>query len=252
MENYKNKITVYIASAYTKGDVAVNVRRQLECADQLMTLGYAPFAPLYSHFQHMHSPRPYEDWIEIDKVWVLKCDCLLRLPGESSGADGEVELAKANSIPVFYSIGELQEYFPFVKGIDAVKVLEDILTGELAKSIAKENGMIIEGKNLLTPTSIIDRFYEMHAERLKNNISENISKEIKKEEIERIIREEQVNETILHDAYLQANKIARYQRIMKLAGVPEFLIDHPEFINLEPVTKEDLEWAEKVINKLKE
>jgi hypothetical protein len=43
----------------------------------------------------------------LDKEWVLRCDCLLRLPGESPGADEEVELAVKNNIPVFYSIDEL-------------------------------------------------------------------------------------------------------------------------------------------------
>lgn len=99
--------TVYIASPYTKGDIAVNVKEQIDCADELINLGFAPFVPLYSHFQHMHHPRPYEDWTRLDNEWVLRCDCLLRLEGESSGADSEVELAVKNNIPVFYSIGEL-------------------------------------------------------------------------------------------------------------------------------------------------
>ena len=106
-------IKVYIASPYTKGDVAINVKRQLDCFDVLLNLGFAPFAPLYSHFQHMVHPRPYQDWIKMDMVWVEACDCLLRLDGESSGADGEVELALKLSKPVFYSIKELHEfYFP--------------------------------------------------------------------------------------------------------------------------------------------
>ena len=81
------KVKVYIASPYTKGDVAENVKRQMDVADELMNHGFAPFAPLYSHFQHMAHPRPYEDWLEIDKVWVVACDVLLRLVGESKGAD---------------------------------------------------------------------------------------------------------------------------------------------------------------------
>ena len=105
------KIKVYIASPYTLGDVAVNVKVQLDCVDELMTLGFAPYAPLYSHFQHMSHPRPYIDWIEIDLVWVKVCDCLLRLDGKSSGADGEVKCAKENNIPVFYSIKEMCEYY---------------------------------------------------------------------------------------------------------------------------------------------
>lgn len=98
---------VYIASPYTLGDVAVNVKKQMDVADELIGLGYAPFVPLYSHFQHMAHPRPYETWTRLDNVWVLVCDAVLRLPGESKGADAEVDLAKSNNIPVAYSIGEL-------------------------------------------------------------------------------------------------------------------------------------------------
>ena len=101
------KTKVYIASPYNKGDVAVNVKRQLDCTDELMTLGFAPFTPLYSHFQHMAHPRPYQDWINIDLEWVTSCDCLLRLDGESSGADGEVKHALENGVPVYYSVEEM-------------------------------------------------------------------------------------------------------------------------------------------------
>jgi len=100
-------ITVYIASPYTKGDVALNVRESFFAADELVKLGYAPFPPLFSHFWHFLSPKPYDVWMKLDKEWVLRCDCLLRLPGESIGADEEVKLAVDNNIPVFYSIGEL-------------------------------------------------------------------------------------------------------------------------------------------------
>lgn len=100
-------IKVYITSPYTKGDVAVNVKRQLDCVDTLMNFGFAPFAPLYSHFQHMAHPRPYEDWVKIDLEWVKVCDCLLRLDGESIGADGEVEFAKSLGKPVFTDIQQM-------------------------------------------------------------------------------------------------------------------------------------------------
>jgi len=111
-------IRVYIASPYTLGDVAVNVKRQLDAVDKLMDKGFAPFAPLYSHFQHMAHPRPYQDWINIDLEWVQVCDCVLRLDGKSSGADGEVSLAKHLNIPVYYSFNELFDAFntPTKKG----------------------------------------------------------------------------------------------------------------------------------------
>lgn len=105
------KIKVYIASPYTLGNVALNVKLQLDTVDKLMDLGFAPYAPLYNHYQDIAHPRPPEDWINIDFVWVEVCDCLLRLGGESAGAEGEVKLAKGLKKPVFYSIGELHNYY---------------------------------------------------------------------------------------------------------------------------------------------
>lgn len=105
------RIKVYIASPYTIGDVAVNVRRQIDAYDKLLTFGFLPFAPLYSHYQHMFHPRSYEEWMDIDFEWLEVCDCVLRLDGESSGADREVEHAKKIGVIVFYSFDELVEYY---------------------------------------------------------------------------------------------------------------------------------------------
>lgn len=104
-------IKVFIASPYTLGDVAVNVKVQIDTADELMNLGFTPFVPLLSHFQHLSKPRPYEDWIANDLEWLSACDCLLRLPGDSKGADGEVRYAKRTYKNVFYSIDELRKYY---------------------------------------------------------------------------------------------------------------------------------------------
>lgn len=106
-----NKVKVYIASPYTIGDVAVNVKAQLDMVDVLMDKGFAPFAPLYSHFQHMAHPRPYKDWIEIDLVWVVACDCVLRIGGVSQGADNEVAVALDLGMPVFYNLGDLYDHY---------------------------------------------------------------------------------------------------------------------------------------------
>ena len=104
-------IKVYIASPYTLGDIAVNVKLQIDTVDELMDLGFAPFAPLYSHFQHMVHPRSYKDWIDVDLEWVKACDCVLRIGGESKGAEGEVLLAKQLDKPVFYDIESLVEEY---------------------------------------------------------------------------------------------------------------------------------------------
>ena len=105
-------LTVYIASPYTQGDQALNVRASIEAADRLAVLGYLPFAPLLSHLWHMIIPHPYEFWMEMDKWWVMYSDVLLRLPGKSKGADAEVALALDIDVPVVHSIDELLDKYP--------------------------------------------------------------------------------------------------------------------------------------------
>jgi len=103
-------ICVYIASPYTKGDVGLNVRQAIQAADKLASLGYLPRVPL-SHFWNMITPHGYEFWMKLDEEEVRRCDCVLRLPGESSGADREVELAKSLNIKVFFQMSALHEYW---------------------------------------------------------------------------------------------------------------------------------------------
>ena len=91
---------VYIASPYTIGDAITNVNRSIKAANQLLEKGYCPFLPLLYHFWHLVTPKKYEEWLELDMEWLKSCDIVVRLPGESSGADREVALAKELGIPV--------------------------------------------------------------------------------------------------------------------------------------------------------
>lgn len=45
----------------------------------------------------------------MDMKWLLNCDVLLRIPGESMGADTEVIIAKKHSIPIIYNLEDLKE-----------------------------------------------------------------------------------------------------------------------------------------------
>lgn len=116
----RQDIHVYIASPYTKGDVAINVRCQMETWDKLFRLYFTPIAPLWTHFQHLHIPRPYRDWTTYDNAIIRRCDACLRLDAvdervgyrqsESSGADAEVALFRSLGKPVFTSIDDLIEW----------------------------------------------------------------------------------------------------------------------------------------------
>ena len=115
------KPIVYIASAYTSGDPAINAHFQCKIFDQLLADGLVwPVAPLWTHFQHTLFPRPYSDWIAYDRALLHLYDACLRLDVEipalsysqskSSGADGEVEVFQALGKPVFYEIASLYEW----------------------------------------------------------------------------------------------------------------------------------------------
>lgn len=98
---------IYIAGPYSRGDVGRNVHNAIKTADELMSLGYAIYCPFLCHFQHLIFPRPYMQWLAHDLQWLPLCDAVLRLPGESSGANIEEERAKELNIPIFHSISEL-------------------------------------------------------------------------------------------------------------------------------------------------
>ena len=97
---------IYIAGPYTKGDVAVNVRNAILAGQQVMEAGHSPYIPHLTHFWHFLIPGPWEQWIKHDKEWIGVCAALIRLEGESVGADREVEIANQLGIPVFHGFYE--------------------------------------------------------------------------------------------------------------------------------------------------
>lgn len=100
---------VYIASAYTKGDVALNVRKAIEIADELLKLGHTPYVPHLTHFWHLISPKEINFWYQYDNSFLDHwAECVLRLPNESHGADQEVERAYRMGMPIYYSLAGLE------------------------------------------------------------------------------------------------------------------------------------------------
>lgn len=92
---------IYIAGPYTKPDPAINVHNAVKVADALMDGHLAwPIVPHLTHLWHTISPRDYPDWIALDLALLDRCDGLIRLLGESPGADGEVTRARAVGLPV--------------------------------------------------------------------------------------------------------------------------------------------------------
>lgn len=104
---------VYIAGPYSKPDPCANTHQAIIVATRLSDL-CTPLVPHLSHFWHTVIPMPYSFWTGLDLDYLRRCDALLRLPGESPGADAEVEAALEWGIPVFTDERELRQWL--IKG----------------------------------------------------------------------------------------------------------------------------------------
>lgn len=102
---------IYIAGPYTNPDPVENTHDTIKVADRLVDSGkVTPVVPHVSLLWHLVTPRPAEFWYEYDYALLVKCDGVLWLPGESSGARAEVELAQSLQIPVFNSEDEVLRF----------------------------------------------------------------------------------------------------------------------------------------------
>jgi len=100
---------IYVAGPYEKPDPIENTRNAILMGNSLRKLGFCPFIPHLTLLWHLVSPMPVGFWYEFDNEWLEKCDAILRLYGQSYGADAEEDLAVSLGIPIFYSIKDLVE-----------------------------------------------------------------------------------------------------------------------------------------------
>ena len=100
---------VFISAPYTKGDPVDNTRGVILIAELLCKMGHVPFVPHLTLFWHFLEPHEPQFWYDYDNEWLKVCDAVLRLPGDSVGADNEVKLAQSLGIPVYYSVGDLRK-----------------------------------------------------------------------------------------------------------------------------------------------
>lgn len=103
---------IYVAGPYTKGNPLENSKKAIEVGNRLLEAGYAPFCPHLTHWWHELHPQPYQAWLDYDNEWLPLCHAVLRLPGESNGADKEVELANHLHIPVYHNLVTLIQEVP--------------------------------------------------------------------------------------------------------------------------------------------
>ena len=113
-------LRIYVSGPLTTGgDVAANVRRAVLAGHELLAAGHLPFVPHLCHFADVVLPQPYERWMQFDLHWIEACHCVLRLEGDSRGADREVDRAKQLGIPVYYGLAACLEALPRAQSAEA-------------------------------------------------------------------------------------------------------------------------------------
>lgn len=102
----QHKLRVYIAGPMnSSGKMSQNIRKAVLTGMLLRRGGHLPFVPhLHWFAEFMLGVGSDEFWLAWDFEELSLCAALIRLPGESSGSDREVEFARKNGIPVFHGV----------------------------------------------------------------------------------------------------------------------------------------------------
>lgn len=104
----RDRLRIYVAGPYTNGDVVINVRRAIAAADYITyKLGHIAFCPHLIHLWHMVIPHSVDFWYEYDLEWLKVCDAILRLDGESKGANRKVKWADDHGLTIFYDLYQI-------------------------------------------------------------------------------------------------------------------------------------------------
>ncbi|MGW8564781.1 DUF4406 domain-containing protein [Isoptericola sp. NPDC055881] len=113
-------LLILIAGPYrsgTGGDPAAmeaNLRRLEEAAWPIFAAGHVPMIGEWVALPVLHSAgATIDDDLAADVLYptaqrlLQHCDAVLRLPGESTGADQDVAIATSRGLPVYYDVADV-------------------------------------------------------------------------------------------------------------------------------------------------
>jgi hypothetical protein len=121
MVDHMTPLLILIAGPYqsgTNGDpdaMAANLRRLEEAAWPIFERGHVPMIGEWVALPVLSSmgasgpddPRAADVLYPTAERLLQHCDAVLRLPGESRGADNDVAIARRRGIPVYTSVDEI-------------------------------------------------------------------------------------------------------------------------------------------------
>jgi len=111
LEDPNARPKVYISGPISIGDRWHNLHRSFQAHKALIDAGFAPLNPILTMLVPWAEDVPHDVWMDCDLPWVAASDAVLRIPGESEGADTEVKYAYESGIPVFTNLADLKDHF---------------------------------------------------------------------------------------------------------------------------------------------
>lgn len=113
---------IYIAGPYagnSREETKLNIQSAQQNAKYAVRKGWMPLIPHKNteDFEILCPDITIDFWYEGTLKLLSKCDAILLCPGwgYSKGSKNELEYARKNSIPVFYSIAELPSCKEFIE-----------------------------------------------------------------------------------------------------------------------------------------
>jgi hypothetical protein len=103
---------VYVAGALNSDACGyiINCHKMIKTAKMLRNHGFAVYVPCNDFLEGLvNGDFQYKDYFDNSQPWLLSSDYVFLVPGweNSTGTKREIELAKANNIPVCNDIKEM-------------------------------------------------------------------------------------------------------------------------------------------------
>lgn len=122
-------LRVYLAGPITLARLD-STRDAARLYAELARRGHAPYLPHGAGLAvTLADPLPEAEWLRLGLAWLRTCDVVVRLPGESAGADAEVAEAERLGLPVVEAVRGSADWMAVLRTADLVGQVAQLARG---------------------------------------------------------------------------------------------------------------------------
>jgi hypothetical protein len=100
-------VRIYVAGPIGEPPRPRDVHRAIKAGLELIAAGHSPHVPHLWAALEAEPQVTRDEWLRVDLDWLEVADAVLRLPGDSPGADLEEARARELGLPVYHSAQEI-------------------------------------------------------------------------------------------------------------------------------------------------